>query len=191
MDYWKSKVLPKIKKFFDKNGSKKAAASEACKSFDDSKEEINKEFEEKKTELQPKVIEIYEASSVEIKSLVKERKQAGIKKHSSAVQKFLEELTKIGFPGSKPASEASSKYGPASVSGPVSFVFEKVSTFIVEPPPATAAAAAAGEETTGKKEATTAEEIVAGEGKEKEPEKTEAAVAEELAKADETEPPKP
>lgn len=36
MGYWKSKVLPKIKKVFDKNGNKKAAA-EACKSFDDSK----------------------------------------------------------------------------------------------------------------------------------------------------------
>lgn len=30
-------------------------------------EEYTKEFEEKKTELQPKVIEIYEASSTEIK----------------------------------------------------------------------------------------------------------------------------
>lgn len=30
-------------------------------------EEINKEFEEKKTELQPKVLEIYVASSAEIK----------------------------------------------------------------------------------------------------------------------------
>lgn len=36
MGYWKSKLLPKIKKVFEKNGSKKAAA-EACKSFDDSK----------------------------------------------------------------------------------------------------------------------------------------------------------
>lgn len=67
MGYWKSKVLPKIKKVFDKNGPKKAAAAEACKSFDDSKEEYTKEFEEKKTELQPKVVEIYEASSAEIK----------------------------------------------------------------------------------------------------------------------------
>lgn len=30
-------------------------------------EEISKEFDEKKTELQPKVVEIYEASSTEIK----------------------------------------------------------------------------------------------------------------------------
>ena len=120
MGYWKSKVLPKIKKVFEKNGTKKsAAAAEACKSFDESKvcylkstsfylqtkkkkkknlktffdvfihayvknslkkgsycclicvylvqEQITKEFEEKKTELQPKVLEIYEASSVEIK----------------------------------------------------------------------------------------------------------------------------
>lgn len=37
MGYWKSKVLPRIKKVFEKNGTKKAAAAEACKSFDDSK----------------------------------------------------------------------------------------------------------------------------------------------------------
>jgi len=37
MGYWKSKVLPKIKKVFEKNSSKKAAAAEATKSFDDSK----------------------------------------------------------------------------------------------------------------------------------------------------------
>jgi len=37
MGYWKSKVLPKIKKVFEKNTSKKAAAAEATKSFDDSK----------------------------------------------------------------------------------------------------------------------------------------------------------
>lgn len=144
MGYWSSKVLPKIKKVFEKNG-KKPAAAEACKSFDDSKGEIDKEFEEKKTELQPKVVEIYEASSAEVKALVKEPKEAGLKKHSTAVNKFLEELVKIKFPGSKPVSEASTKYGPVLVSGPVLFVFEKVSTFIiteekeVEAPPAEAA----------------------------------------------------
>ena len=37
MGYWKSKVLPKIKKIFEKSGTKKTAAAEACKSFDDSK----------------------------------------------------------------------------------------------------------------------------------------------------------
>ncbi|TKY72638.1 Plasma membrane-associated cation-binding protein 1 [Spatholobus suberectus] len=131
MGYWKSKVLPKIKKVFEKNSTKKAAAAEASKSFDESKEEYNKAFEEKKTELQTKVIEIYGASSTEIKSLVKERNEAGLKKNSTAVHKFLEELVKIDFPGSKAASEASSKFGPALASGSVFFVFEKVSTFIV------------------------------------------------------------
>ncbi|KAH0468182.1 hypothetical protein IEQ34_003215 [Dendrobium chrysotoxum] len=129
MGYWKSKVLPKIKKVFEKNGNKKAAA-EACKSFDDSKEEINKEFEEKKTELQPKVLEIYEASSTEIKALVKERNGAGLKKSSTAVTTFLEELAKIDFPGSKPVSDAVSKFGPVYVSAPVVFILEKVSTFL-------------------------------------------------------------
>ncbi|KAJ4980285.1 hypothetical protein NE237_031122 [Protea cynaroides] len=130
MGYWKSKVVPIFKKVFEKNGNKKAA-SEACKSFDDSKEEINKEFEEKKTELQPKVIEVYEASSAEIKTLVKERTDAGIKKNITTVQTFLEELVKIEFPGSKQVSEVSSKLGPVLVSGPILFVLEKVSTFVV------------------------------------------------------------
>ncbi|KAF5944713.1 hypothetical protein HYC85_018790 [Camellia sinensis] len=182
MDYWKTKVLPKIKKVFDKNSTKKAAAAEVCKTFDDSKEEYSKEFEEKKTELQPKVIEIYEASSTEIKALVKEPKDAGLKKHSAGVQKLLDELVKIAsmilsnfffviniagieeFPGSKAICEASSKFGPTLLPGPVFFVFEKVSTFIVteekaeEPPPETSAAVA--EETGGK-------EIVVEEGKKK------------------------
>ncbi|KAH0720160.1 hypothetical protein KY289_007145 [Solanum tuberosum] len=131
MGYWKAKVLPKIKQIFDKNGPKKTAASEACKTFDEAKEEYSKEFEEKKTELQPKVIEIYEAAAVEIKSLVKERKGAGLKKNSDGVQKFLDELVKIEFPGSKAVSEASSNFGPSYVSGPILFVLEKVSTFIV------------------------------------------------------------
>ncbi|CAI9782253.1 unnamed protein product [Fraxinus pennsylvanica] len=131
VNYWKSKVLPTIKKVFDKNGHKKIAAAEACKFFDEAKEQYTKEFEEKKTELQPKVVEIYEASSTEIKTLVKEPKEAGLKKHSAVVQKFLDELAKIEFPGTKPVCEAASKVGPAYLPGPVFFVFEKVSTFIV------------------------------------------------------------
>ncbi|KAK6916940.1 DREPP family [Dillenia turbinata] len=107
MGYWKSKVLPKIKKVFEKDSTKKAAAAEACKSFDDSK------------------------------SLIKEPKEGGLKKSSAAVEKFMQELVKIEFPGSKPVSEACSKYGVAYVGGPVLFVLEKVSTYItVETPQA-------------------------------------------------------
>ncbi|XP_074268929.1 plasma membrane-associated cation-binding protein 1 [Silene latifolia] len=132
MGYWKTKVLPKIQKVFGKdNAAKKAEAVEACKSFDESKEEVSKEFEDKKEELQPKVLEIYEASSVEIKALVKDPKDSGLKKHSSKVQTFLDDLSKIEFPGSKPVCDASSKFGPVLVSGPITFIFEKVSTFIV------------------------------------------------------------
>ncbi|KAK1268590.1 Plasma membrane-associated cation-binding protein 1 [Acorus gramineus] len=172
MGYWKSKVLPKIKRVFEKNG-RKAAAAEACKSFDGSKEDINKDFEEKKTELQPKVVEIYEASSTDIKTVVKERTEAGVKKHSVEVQKFLEELVKIDFPGSKQVAEASSKFGPAFVSGPVLFVFEKVSTFIVT------------EESTPTETTTTTEtkekEIVIGEEKGKEVATEEEKAVEEVA----------
>lgn len=136
VNYWKSKVLPKIKKVFDRNG-KKAAAAEACKSFDDSKEDITKELEEKKVDLQPKVVEIYEASAVSIKTLVKKPTESGLKKGSTVVVKFIEELVKIEFPGSKPVSEAATKYGPALVSGPVIFIFEKVCTLLpAEEPPA-------------------------------------------------------
>lgn len=190
MGYWKSKVLPRIKKVFEKNGTKKAAAAaEACKSFDDSKEQINKEFEEKKAELQPKVIEIYEASSAEIKTLVKDRKEDGLKKHSTAAHKLLEELIKIEFPGSRAVSEASSKFGAASVPGPVFFIFEKVSTFIViEEKAAEPANAAAGEETKPEQETTssstaavTEKDVVVEEEKKEEapagPEKTEPAEA--------------
>ncbi|KAF5475373.1 hypothetical protein F2P56_007182 [Juglans regia] len=178
MGYWKEKVLPKIKKVFDKTAPKKAAAAEACKSFDESKDQIHKEFEEKKTELQPKVIEIYEASSAEIKTFVKEPKEAGLKKNSVAVHKFIEELVKIEFPGSKPVCEASSKFGPALVPGPVIFVFEKVSTFIVteekvEPPPE---AAKTEEEAAGGKE----KEIVVVEEEKKEEKKEEEGKKEEV-----------
>ncbi|KAJ4702777.1 Plasma membrane-associated cation-binding protein 1 [Melia azedarach] len=133
MGYWKSKVLPKIKKVFEKNGTKKAAAAEASKSFDDSKEEINKEFEEKKTELQPKVLEIYVASSAEIKGLVKEPKEEGLKKNSTAVNIFLEELVKIE---EKPAEaetkpeEAEAK--PAEEEGGTSSKVEKEIDVVVE-----------------------------------------------------------
>ncbi|XP_052180365.1 plasma membrane-associated cation-binding protein 1 isoform X2 [Diospyros lotus] len=155
MGYWKSKVLPKIKKVFE--NPKKAAAADFCKSFDGNKEEFTKVFEEKKTEFHAKVVEIYEASPAEIKALIKEPKEAGLKNNSTGVQTFLDELAKIEFPGSKPVTEASSKFGPALVQGPIFFVFEKVSTFIVteekpvEPPPE-AAAPAAEEEGTSSKE---------------------------------------
>nr|CAD1843401.1 unnamed protein product [Ananas comosus var. bracteatus] len=122
------KVAPKIKKIFDKDG-KKAAAADFSKSFD--KDEISKEVEEKKSELQPKVVVVYEAASAEIKTLVKERKQSGVKKHSLAVTKFLQELITIEFPGAKKVSEAAAASAPALVAGPVLFVFEKVSGFVV------------------------------------------------------------
>ncbi|XP_050224772.1 plasma membrane-associated cation-binding protein 1 [Mercurialis annua] len=154
MGYWKSKVLPTINKVFKKESTaKKAAAAEACKSFDESKEEINKVFEDNKTDLQPKVLEIYEASAVELKSLVKDPKDAGLKKHSALVQKFLDELATIEFPGSKTVSEASTKFGAAYVSAPIFFIFEKVSTFL--PVEEEKPKEAAGEETT-----TTEKEIV-------------------------------
>ncbi|URD87996.1 DREPP plasma membrane polypeptide [Musa troglodytarum] len=141
VNYWKTKVLPKIKKVFDRNG-KKAAAAEACKSFDESK------------------------------TLVKQPTESGVKKKSAVVIKFIEELVKIEFPGSKPVSEAASKHGPALVSGPVIFIFEKVSTLLpaeAEPEPEPAAAVETtskeitpeGVEETKKEEAEKAEEAPA------------------------------
>ncbi|KAF5742399.1 DREPP plasma membrane polypeptide family protein [Tripterygium wilfordii] len=180
MGYWKSKVLPKIKKVFEKDSTKKAAAAEASKSFDDSKEEINKEFEEKKTEIQPKVVEIYEASSAEIKVLVKEAKEPGLKKHSAAVQKFIDELVKIEFPGSKVVSELCTKFGPPLASGPIFFIFEKVSTFI----PAEKKVEKTGEEETSTKD----KEIAVEPAKVAEAEKTETPAPAETAKVEEAAP---
>lgn len=131
MGYWKSTVVPKFKKLFEKNNVKKAAAAEACKTYDEAKVDYSKEFEEKKAEFEAKVKEIYEATTDEIKAVVKERKEGALKKISAGVDKFLEELSKIEFPGSKPAHELSTKYGPAYVEGPIYFVFEQVSTYIV------------------------------------------------------------
>ncbi|XP_078431313.1 plasma membrane-associated cation-binding protein 1-like [Wolffia australiana] len=144
MGYWKSKVIPTIKKVFEKGSAKKAAAAEATKTFEDSKEGIGKEFEEKKAELGPKLLEIYGASSPEIKTLVKERKETGLKKQAGGVNKFLEELVKIEFPGAKTVSEISSKFGPALVPGPVFFLFEKVAAFVPAEEAAPPAPAAEG-----------------------------------------------
>ncbi|KAJ0888330.1 putative DREPP family protein [Helianthus annuus] len=163
MGYWKSTVVPKFKKLFEKNNVKKAGAAEACKTFDDAKEDYSKEFEEKKADLKAKVLEIYEASAAEIKAVVKERKEGALKKVSSAVEKFLEELSKIEFPGSKPAHEACCKYGPTYVEGPIYFVFEKVSTFVVvaevEKTPESEAPKAEVEKTVPEPEATKAAEV--------------------------------
>ncbi|XP_065035144.1 plasma membrane-associated cation-binding protein 1-like isoform X2 [Musa acuminata AAA Group] len=123
-------------KVFGGGSSKKVAAAEVVKSFDESKEEISKESKEKKSELRPKVTEIYEASPAQIKALVKNPTESDLKRNSAAIKKFLEELVKIEFRGSKPVSEAAAKYGPADVSGPITFMFEKEEAEKVEENPA-------------------------------------------------------
>lgn len=132
MDIWKSKVLPKIKLILVKTGGKKAAAAaEIVKSWDESKEGINGEFEEKKAELQPKVVEIYESVPAPLKVLIKERsKVSWIKKNSPAITKFFKDLANIDFPGAKQLSEGISKVGPALLSGPIFATFQKVSMLL-------------------------------------------------------------
>ncbi|PWA97158.1 plasma-membrane associated cation-binding protein 1 [Artemisia annua] len=164
MGYWKSTVVPKFKKLFEKNNVKKAAAADACKTYDEAKVDYSKEFEEKKAEFEAKVKEIYESTTDEIKAVVKERKEGALKKISAGVDKFLEELSKIEFPGSKPAHELCTKYGPAYVEGPIFFVFEQVSTYIVveekkeEEAPATEATPAAEPEVVAPVEETSTKE---------------------------------
>ncbi|RRT49939.1 hypothetical protein B296_00036787 [Ensete ventricosum] len=98
---WNSKVLPKIKKVFGSNGTKKAAVAETIKSFDESK-----------------------------------------------------------FPGSKPVSEAAAKYAPAYVSGPVTFILDKVSGLLpAEEAAATAEAPADAESSSKEATAEVIEEI--------------------------------
>lgn len=166
---WKTKVLPGLNKIFDKDG-KKAAAVGFLKSFN--KEEIGKEIEDKKTELEPKVVETYEASPPEVKALFKDKKPVKIsKKNSAAVTKFLDELAKIDFPGAKVVSEAVAKSGTTPLSPAITFILDKVAPFIPEEPKAEPAAA----------EATSRE--VAVEEKKEEAEPAAAAATEEAAPA--------
>lgn len=187
MSYWKSKVLPKIKKYFDKPGKKKAA-SEACISFEASKESIEKEIQEKQEELQPKVLEVYQSIDAETKIIVKNPTADAIKKKPQPVQKLLEEFVKIGFPGASQASEAASKYGPVLVLGPVTYILQKTSTFITEdvesedPPTETAAEVKAVETATEPlKESETSVETIVEEVK-----TDEGAVVEKVEKVEET-----
>lgn len=177
MDYWKSKVLPKIKVVFAKSGGKKAAAAELLKSFDESKEGINGEFEEKKADLQPKVVEIYEAAPAPVKVLIKERKVSGIKKNSAAVTKFVEDLANIEFPGAKQVSEGIAKVGPALLSGPIFATFEKISKLLPAAEEAPKEAPAAAEEAATKEAAGEEKKEEAGEKKEEAEEKKEEAPA--------------
>jgi len=145
---WKTKVLPGLNKIFDKDG-KKAAAVEFLKSFN--KEEIDKEIEDKRTELEPKVVETIEASPPEIKGLIKDKKTSKIKKNSVAVTKFLDDLAKIDFPGAKLVSDAVAKSGTPPLSPAIVFILDKVAPFVPAPkeePKAEPEAAAPAEETT-------------------------------------------
>ncbi|RZS27948.1 hypothetical protein BHM03_00061484, partial [Ensete ventricosum] len=181
VNYWKTKVLPKIKKVFDRNG-KKAAAAEACKSFDESKvgafgfsffylfflviytfssgchrRRSPRSWRRRRQSSSPKSLRsmkplLWRSRSIFPSSTEKKiPTELGLKKKSAVVIKFIEELVKIEFPGAKPVSEAASKHGPALVSGPVIFIFEKVSTLLpAEPEPEPEPEPAAAIETTSK-----------------------------------------
>lgn len=125
--------MPKFKKLFDK-GKKKKGASEVCKSFEKSKESLQKEIEEKTPDLQPKVVEIYRSSTVITQKLFKEPNETAVKDNPDAAQSALDELAKAGFPGAQDLSDAGTKFGPALLPGPIVFVLQKTSTFLTEEP---------------------------------------------------------
>lgn len=133
MSYWKTKVVPKLKKLFDKGGKKKGA-SEACKLFDSSKESFEKEIEEKKADLHPKIIEIYRSTTIISKKLLKEPNESALKENPDAAQSILQDLAKAGFPGAQVLNDAGGKYGTALLPGPIIYLFGKTSTFLVEEP---------------------------------------------------------
>ncbi|VAH74977.1 unnamed protein product [Triticum turgidum subsp. durum] len=186
---WKTKVLPGLNKIFDKDG-KKAAAAEFLKSFN--KEEIDKEIEDKKTELEPKVVETIEASPPEIKGLMKDKKTSKIKKNSVAVTKFLDDLAKIDFPGAKLVSDAVAKSGTTPLSPAIVFILDKVAPFVPAPkeePKAEPEDAAPAEETTTrevaveeKKEEAEPSEVVEEKKEEEKPAEAAAPAAEEPEK---------
>ncbi|KAH9331078.1 hypothetical protein KI387_003186, partial [Taxus chinensis] len=128
MTYWKAKLLPKIKKYFGK-GPKKGAV-EAAKSFEQSKESIENEIGEKKGDLEPKVVEIYKDSKSDTKMLLKEPSEEKVKQQGQAVVDLLQRLVEIGCPGAQVLKEAGDKYGAASMSVQITFLFEKISPFV-------------------------------------------------------------
>ncbi|XP_057861568.2 plasma membrane-associated cation-binding protein 1 [Cryptomeria japonica] len=128
MTYWKAKLLPRIKKYFGK-GPKKGAV-EAAKSFEQSKESIENEIQEKKAELEPKVVEIYKDSKPETKMLLKEPSEERVKKQGQAIVDLLQRLVEIGCPGAQVLKETGDKYGAASMSVQIAFLFEKISPFV-------------------------------------------------------------
>jgi hypothetical protein len=186
--FWKTKVVPGLNKIFDKDG-KKAAALEFLKSFN--KEEIGKEIEDKKTELEPKVVEAYEGSPPEVKALFKDQKPVKVtRKNAAAVTKFLDELAKIDFPGAKLVSDAVAKSGTTPLSPAITFILEKVAPFIPKEEPKAAEPEAEAEATPRevpveekKEEAAAAEEAASSEVVEEKKEAEEEKPAEAAAPA--------
>eukprot|EP01018_Ginkgo_biloba_P024257 Gb_09198 [translate_table: standard] len=128
MSYWKGKVLPKIKKYFGKGFKKRAV--EAAKSFDKSKESIENEIQEKKDELHPQVVKIYNDSKPESKMVLKEPTEERIKQQAEASQDLLQRLADAGFPGAQILKDAGEKYGVASMSVQILFLLQKISPFV-------------------------------------------------------------
>ncbi|KAJ7539949.1 hypothetical protein O6H91_11G116600 [Diphasiastrum complanatum] len=132
MSYLKAKFLPRIKKFFEK--SKKKGSSEAIKEFDSSKESISKELEERKGEIQPKVVEIYKSSGDKTKILLKDPSPSAIDADPALVQGLLKELATAGFPGATTLSDSVAKFGTAALAGPITFLLSKASVFVQDEP---------------------------------------------------------
>lgn len=130
MTYWKSKVLPKIKKYFGKGDANSKGAAEAAKSFNKAKNSIEKEIEEKKPELEPKIIEIYQDSKPETKLLFKEPTEDKVKQNAQAVQDLLQRLVEAGCPGAQILKEAGDKYGTALLSSQIQYLLGKLSPFV-------------------------------------------------------------
>ncbi|MCO5603953.1 hypothetical protein L7F22_058110 [Adiantum nelumboides] len=130
MSYWKSKVLPKLKKLLHK--SPKAQAAEACRSFNKSKDTITKEIEENKEVLQPKVVAIYQSSSNEAKGLLKEPTDSGVLGFLEVVQNLLIELSDAGCPGAQSLSDAATKHGPSAMCKPIVFLLSKLTVFVAD-----------------------------------------------------------
>lgn len=128
MSYWKSKVLPRLKSLLKKRP--KSQSVEACKSFDKSKDSIAKEIEEKKEELQTKVVTIYQSSSNEAKLLLKDPTESGVIDFIEVVQNLLIELSDAGCPGAQSLSDAATRHGPSAMSEPIVFLLSKLTVFV-------------------------------------------------------------
>ncbi|KAJ7526460.1 hypothetical protein O6H91_16G007400 [Diphasiastrum complanatum] len=127
--YWKKLT----KRLFEKKPKKKGA-SDVIREFDESKEMISKELEEKKGEFKEKVSLLYKTSETKTQILMKKPDDSIVEEHALHTLNLIQDLAKAGFPGASILSESLARYGAAALPGPSTFLLLKASVFVIDEP---------------------------------------------------------